>query len=101
MPINPLAEQASDINECISYFKKIESLRGQLPYEIDGVVFKVNSFDMQESLGQVSRAPRWAIARKFPAEVGSTKVKTISFQVGRVGSITQLQNLNHLTSGEW
>ena len=99
LPINPLAEQASDINECISYFKKIESLRGQLPYEIDGVVFKVNSFDMQESLGQVSRAPRWAIARKFPAEVGSTKVKSITFQVGRVGSITPVAEFEPLNIG--
>ena len=99
LPINPLTEQANDINECISYFKKIESLRGQLPYEIDGVVFKVNSFDMQESLGQVSRAPRWAIARKFPAEVGSTKVKSISFQVGRVGSITPVAEFEPLNIG--
>jgi len=99
LPINPLAEQANDINGCISYFKKIESLRGQLPYEIDGVVFKVNSFDMQESLGQVSRAPRWAIARKFPAEVGSTKVKSITFQVGRVGSITPVAEFEPLNIG--
>jgi DNA ligase (NAD+) len=99
LPINPLAEQANDINECISYFKKIESLRGQLPYEIDGVVFKVNSFDMQQSLGQVSRAPRWAIARKFPAEVGSTKVKSITFQVGRVGSITPVAEFEPLNIG--
>ena len=99
LPINPLTEQANDINECISYFKKIESLRGQLPYEIDGVVFKVNSFDMQQSLGQVSRAPRWAIARKFPAEVGSTKVKSISFQVGRVGSITPVAEFEPLNIG--
>ena len=99
LPINPLTEQANDINECISYFKKIESLRGQLPYEIDGVVFKVDSFDMQQSLGQVSRAPRWAIARKFPAEVGSTKVKSISFQVGRVGSITPVAEFEPLNIG--
>ena len=99
LPINPLTEQANDINECISYFKKIESLRGQLPYEIDGVVFKVNSFDMQQSLGQVSRAPRWAIARKFPSEVGSTKVKSISFQVGRVGSITPVAEFEPLNIG--
>ena len=99
LPINPLTEQANDINECISYFKKIESLRGQLPYEIDGVVFKVNSFDMQQSLGQVSRAPRWAIARKFPAEVGSTKVKSITFQVGRVGSITPVAEFEPLNIG--
>ena len=50
-----------------------------MPYEIDGVVFKVNSLEKQTSLGQVSRAPRWAIARKFPAEVGTTIVKNISF----------------------
>ena len=99
LPINPLTEQANDINECISYFKKIESLRGQLTYEIDGVVFKVNSFDMQQSLGQVSRAPRWAIARKFPSEVGSTKVKSISFQVGRVGSITPVAEFEPLNIG--
>ncbi len=99
LPINPLAQQANDINGCISYFKKIESLRGQLPYEIDGVVFKVNSFDMQQSLGQVSRAPRWAIARKFPAEVGSTKVKSITFQVGRVGSITPVAEFEPLNIG--
>tara|TARA_X000000368_G_scaffold208164_1_gene164367 strand:- start:236 stop:2260 length:2025 start_codon:yes stop_codon:yes gene_type:complete len=99
LPINPLAEQANDIKECISYFKKIEGLRGQLPYEIDGVVFKVNSFEMQESLGQVSRAPRWAIARKFPAEVGSTKVKSITVQVGRVGSITPVAEFEPLNIG--
>ena len=99
LPINPLTELSRDINECISYFTKIEGLRAQLPYEIDGVVFKVNSFKMQESLGQVSRAPRWAIARKFPAEVGSTKVKSITFQVGRVGSITPVAEFEPLNLG--
>ena len=99
LPINPLTELSRDINECISYFTRIEGLRTQLPYEIDGVVFKVNSFKMQESLGQVSRAPRWAIARKFPAEVGSTKVKSITFQVGRVGSITPVAEFEPLNLG--
>ena len=99
LPINPLTQLSNDINECISYFTKIEGLRPELPYEIDGVVFKVNSFKMQESLGQVSRAPRWAIARKFPAEVGSTKVKSITFQVGRVGSITPVAEFEPLNIG--
>ena len=99
LPVNPLTELSGDINKCISYFNKIESLRARLPYEIDGVVFKVNSFKMQESLGQVSRAPRWAIARKFPAEVGSTKVKSITFQVGRVGSITPVAEFEPLNIG--
>ena len=99
LPVNPLTELAEDINECISYFKKIEDIRERLSYEIDGVVFKVNSFDIQQSLGQVSRAPRWAIARKFPAEEGSTKVKSIFFQVGRVGSITPVAEFEPLNIG--
>ena len=99
LPVNPLAELANNITECISYFEKIENLRSKLPYEIDGVVFKVNNFNLQESLGQVSRAPRWAIARKFPAEVGSTKVKSITFQVGRVGSITPVAEFEPLNIG--
>ena len=99
LPVNPLTELAKDINGCISYFKKIEDIRAKLPYEIDGVVFKVNSFDIQESLGHVSRAPRWAIARKFPAEVGLTKVKSITFQVGRVGSITPVAEFEPLNIG--
>ena len=70
-----------------------------MPYEIDGVVFKVNSLEKQTSLGQVSRAPRWAIARKFPAEVGTTIVKNISFQVGRVGSITPVAEFEPVNIG--
>ena len=88
LPTNPVSQVAENIEECEAYFQKISSERDKLPYEIDGVVFKVNDLEKQSSLGQVSRAPRWAIARKFPAEVGTTKVKKISFQVGRIGSIT-------------
>ena len=99
LPVNPLTELANNINECIFYFEKIKDLRERLPYEIDGVVFKVNDFNMQDSLGQVSRAPRWAIARKFPAEVGLTKVRSISFQVGRVGSITPVAEFEPLNIG--
>ena len=88
LPTNPVSQVAKNIEECEAYFQKVSSERDKLPYEIDGVVFKVNDLEKQSSLGQVSRAPRWAIARKFPAEVGTTKVKKISFQVGRIGSIT-------------
>ena len=88
LPINPLSKVAKNIEECNQYFLTITDQREKLPYEIDGVVYKVNNISKQTSLGQVSRAPRWAIARKFPAEVGTTIVKNISFQVGRVGSIT-------------
>jgi DNA ligase (NAD+) len=88
LPTNPLSDVVSNIEECEDYFEKVSNQRQKLPYEIDGVVFKVNDLKDQITLGQVSRAPRWAIARKFPAEVGITLVKKISFQVGRVGSIT-------------
>ena len=88
LPINPFSDVAFDLKACEEYFLKISIERNKLPYEIDGIVFKVNELDKQISLGQVSRAPRWAIARKFPAEVGTTVVKKISYQVGRVGGIT-------------
>ena len=88
LPINPFSDVADDLKACGEYFHKISNARDKLPYEIDGIVFKVNDLGKQISLGQVSRAPRWAIARKFPAEIGTTLVKKISYQVGRVGSIT-------------
>ena len=69
---------ASNIQGCDDYFLKVSNERDKLPYEIDGVVYKVNDLKKQISLGQVSRAPRWAIARKFPAEVGTTTVKKIT-----------------------
>ena len=88
LPVNPKFKVAKNIEESISFFKEIEKERDSLPFEIDGVVYKVNDLFHQSKLGKVSRAPRWAIARKFPAEIGTTIVKSISFQVGRVGSIT-------------
>ena len=88
LPTNPYNDVAANLEACEEYYLKILNERDILPYEIDGIVFKVNDLAKQISLGQVSRAPRWAIARKFPAEVGTTLVKKISFQVGRVGGIT-------------
>ena len=88
LPVNSRSGVAKNIDECISFFNVIQKDRSSLPYEIDGVVYKVNQLSLQNRLGQVSRAPRWAIARKFPAEIGTTIIKSISFQVGRVGSIT-------------
>ena len=99
LPINPLSEVVSNIEGCRDYFKKISNKRENLPYEIDGVVFKVNGLKDQITLGQVSRAPRWAIARKFPAEIGTTYVKKISFQVGRVGSITPVAEFDPVNIG--
>ena len=88
LPVNTKSGLAMNVEECISFFNDIQKNRSSLPYEIDGVVFKVNQLSLQNKLGKVSRAPRWAIARKFPAEIGTTVIKSISFQVGRVGSIT-------------
>ena len=99
LPTNPLSDVVSNIKECEDYFEKVSNQRQKLPYEIDGVVFKVNDLKDQITLGQVSRAPRWAIARKFPAEVGTTFVKKISFQVGRVGSITPVAEFEPVNIG--
>ncbi len=99
LPINPETVTANGIESCIDYFSKIETKRKTLPYEIDGVVYKVNNFDLQQRMGKVSRAPRWAIARKFPAETGKTVINSISFQVGRLGSITPVADLEPIKVG--
>ena len=99
LPINPFSDVADDLKACEEYFHKISNARENLPYEIDGIVFKVNDLDKQISLGKVSRAPRWAIARKFPAEVGTTVVKKISYQIGRVGSITPVAEFTPVNIG--
>ena len=99
LPTNPYNDVAVNLEACEEYYLKILNERDILPYEIDGIVFKVNNLAKQLSLGQVSRAPRWAIARKFPAEVGTTLVKKISFQVGRVGGITPVAEFSPVNIG--
>ena len=99
LPTNPYNDVAANLEACEEYYLKISNERDILPYEIDGIVFKVNNLAKQLSLGQISRAPRWAIARKFPAEVGTTLVKKISFQVGRVGGITPVAEFSPVNIG--
>ena len=86
--VNPLIETAADIEECISYYHRIDALREGLPYEIDGIVIKVDDLAFQERLGAVSRSPRWAVACKFPALRETTFVEDIVVQVGRTGVLT-------------
>lgn len=91
--INPLVKVMKGPEGCLAYYEKIGSQRDQLPYEIDGVVYKVNDIDAQQKLGFVTRAPRWAIAHKFPAEEAYSIIEAVEFQVGRTGVITPVARL--------
>jgi len=99
LPVNPLIERVPDISAGIAYFEKIQSLRSALPYEIDGVVIKVNDLSLQDTLGNVSRSPRWALACKFPAEQANTVINEIIVQVGRTGTLTPVAVMEPVTVG--
>ncbi|OGT25881.1 MAG: DNA ligase (NAD(+)) LigA [Gammaproteobacteria bacterium RIFCSPLOWO2_02_FULL_42_14] len=92
-PIADDIQLASGVSACEQFHEKILKKRDRLPFEIDGVVYKVNAFALQEKLGFVSRAPRFALAYKFPAEEKETVVEHIEFQVGRTGAITPVARL--------
>jgi DNA ligase (NAD+) len=86
--VNPLARRCENIQDAIAYYNEINQLREEQPYEMDGVVIKVDSFELQRRLGEVSRSPRWALAYKFPAKEATTRIIDIRAQVGRTGALT-------------
>jgi len=97
--VNPLCEVVRGLAGCLEYYVRMAARRVQLPYDIDGVVYKVDDCRLQAELGFVARAPRWAIARKFPAEEVLTVVEGVEFQVGRTGAITPVARLKPVPVG--
>ena len=87
------------VDGCLGFYENLGKRRDELSYEIDGVVYKVDSLELQADLGFVSRAPRWAIAHKFPAQEELTTVEAVEFQVGRTGAVTPVARLNPVFVG--
>ena len=99
IPTSDLCKKVKTKDDCLKFHDKILQERESIPYEIDGVVFKVNDYDLQKRLGFISRAPRWAIAHKFPAEEATTILEDIEFQVGRTGILTPVARLQPVIVG--
>jgi len=98
-PVNPLIRVCATLGDVEEMYRDMLATRPELGYDIDGIVYKVNRLDWQDRLGFVSRAPRWAIARKFPAEQAQTVLEDIDIQVGRTGALTPVAKLRPITVG--
>ena len=99
LPVSELRELATGAAACEAYYHRLAAQRDSLDYDIDGIVYKVDDFSLQRRLGAVSRAPRWAIARKFPAQEEMTQVLDVEFQVGRTGAVTPVARLEPVFVG--
>ncbi|MBX9787082.1 MAG: NAD-dependent DNA ligase LigA [Alphaproteobacteria bacterium] len=97
--VNPLARLCENVDEILAYYHELEVQRATLPYDIDGIVYKVNRLDWQKRMGFSTRAPRWALAHKFPAQKAQTLLEDILIQVGRTGTLTPVAVLKPVTVG--
>lgn len=98
-PINPLIRLCHNTKEMLDFFHELGEQRAALPYDIDGIVYKVNDLTLQKRLGFIARSPRWAIAHKFPAEQATTRLNKIRIQVGRTGALTPVADLEPINVG--